>query len=138
MSHFSTQRSYVLGLWVPTRGHLADMDARANVTPEGMAEGTPYQDGQPWMYQPVDSWPVKKTFTAPPPEEIKSKIRQAACNVIREESWISRLSKRAGTGRTFEKLQRIVAYVVLIAARFKGQTDFNVLPGEVTQITAKR
>ncbi|OBQ33960.1 MAG: hypothetical protein AN484_26950, partial [Aphanizomenon flos-aquae WA102] len=119
--------------WVPTKCNLADMGTRANVTPEEMSEGTPYQDGQPWMYQPVDSWPVKKTFTAPPPEEMKNKIRQAACNLVREETWISRLSKRAGTGRSFERLQRIVAYVVLIADRFKGQTDLNVLPGQVTR-----
>ncbi|OBQ33656.1 MAG: hypothetical protein AN484_27085, partial [Aphanizomenon flos-aquae WA102] len=50
---------------------------------------------------------------------------------------ISRLGEGAGTGRTFEELQRIVAYVVLIADRFKGQTDLNVLPGQVTRKTKK-
>jgi hypothetical protein len=48
-----------------------------------MGEGTPYQIGLPWMYQPVDSWPVRKDFTSPPAKECRKEVTQATCAVAR-------------------------------------------------------
>ncbi|OBQ33188.1 MAG: hypothetical protein AN484_27365, partial [Aphanizomenon flos-aquae WA102] len=116
--------------WIPTDCNLADMGTRQNVQPQEMTQGTAYQDGMPWMYEPVTSWPVKKTFTAPPPEEMKKDIRQAACNIVREENWIERLARQPQMGRSLEKLQRTVAYVVLIGSRFRKKTESNRLRWE--------
>jgi hypothetical protein len=41
-----------------------DMGTRPTMTPRDMGVGTPYQDGLPWMYQPVASWLVRRDFTS--------------------------------------------------------------------------
>jgi hypothetical protein len=55
--------------WIPGELNLADQGTRPTVLPKDMAPGTPYQDGLPWMRDPVEAWPVKKKFSTPPAEE---------------------------------------------------------------------
>jgi hypothetical protein len=80
--------------------------------------------GFPWMYQPVESWPVKKDFTPPPAEECRKDVTQATCavaRVVKERlAYPSRASSRA-------KLVRIFGYVMMAAAAFKRQPGRTVL-----------
>jgi hypothetical protein len=89
------------------------------MTPGNMGEDSTYQMGFPWMYQPVESWPVKKDFTPPPAEECRKDVTQATCavaRVVRERlAYPSRASSRA-------KLVRIFGYVMMAAAAFKRQS----------------
>jgi hypothetical protein len=55
--------------WIPGELNPADMGTRPTMTPESMGEESTYQKEFPWMYQPVENWPVKKDFTPPPVEE---------------------------------------------------------------------
>ena len=57
--------------WIPGELNPADMGTRPTLNPGNMGEESPYQKGFPWMYQPVESWPVKKDFTPPPAEECR-------------------------------------------------------------------
>jgi hypothetical protein len=57
--------------WIPGQMNIADMGKRPTVVPGDMGPGTPYQEGLPWMKGPPETWPAKKTFTPPPPEECK-------------------------------------------------------------------
>ncbi len=80
--------------------------------------------GFPWMYQPVESWPVKKDFTPPPAEECRKDVTQATCavaRVVKERlAYPSRASLRA-------KLVRIFGYVMMAAAAFKRQPGRTAL-----------
>jgi hypothetical protein len=70
------------------------------------------------MYQPVESWPVRKDFTPPPVEECRKDVTQATCavaRVIKEGlAYPSKASSRA-------KLVRIFGYVMMAVAAFKRQ-----------------
>jgi hypothetical protein len=67
--------------WFPGELNPADMGTRPTMTPRDMGEGTPYQIGLPWMYQLVDSWPVRKDFTSLPAEECCKDVTPAMCAV---------------------------------------------------------
>ena len=69
--------------WIPGELNPADMGTRPTMTPGNMGEDSTYQMGFPWMYQPVESWPVKKDFTPPPAEECRKDVTQATCAVAR-------------------------------------------------------
>jgi hypothetical protein len=104
--------------WIPGELNPADMGTRPTMTPGNMGEGSPYQMGLPWMYQPVETWPVRKDFTPPPVEECRKDVTQATCAVARlvrgKLTYPSRATLRA-------KLVRIFGYVVMAAAAFKKQ-----------------
>jgi hypothetical protein len=57
--------------WIPGEMNIADMGTRPTVVPKDMGPGTPYQEGMTWMKEPPETWPAKKTFAPPPPEECK-------------------------------------------------------------------
>ncbi len=57
--------------WIPGEMNIADMGTRPTVVPKDMGPGTPYQEGMSWMKEPPETWPAKKTFAPPPPEECK-------------------------------------------------------------------
>ncbi len=111
--------------WIPGELNPADMGTRPTMTPESMGEESAYQKGFPWMYQPVENWPVKKDFTPPPVEECRKDVTQATCavaRVVRErQAYPSRASSRA-------KLVRIFGYVMMAVAAFKRQ------PGRIALI----
>jgi hypothetical protein len=69
--------------WIPGELKPADMGTRPTMTPGNMGESSPYQMGLPWMYQPVETWPVRKDFTPPPMEECRKDVTQATCAVAR-------------------------------------------------------
>ncbi len=86
------------------------------MTPRDMGEGTPYQIGLPWMYQPVDSWPVRKDFTSPPAEECRKDVTQATCAVARVAKK-GRVYPVRATSRA--KLVRIFGYGLMAVAAFR-------------------
>jgi hypothetical protein len=102
--------------WIPGELNPADMGTRPTMTPRDMGEGTPYQVGLSWMYQPVDSWPTRKDFTSPPAEECRKDVTQATCAVARIVkrglAYPARATSRA-------KLVRIFGYVMMAAAAFR-------------------
>ena len=51
--------------WVPGEMNIADMGTRPTVVPGDMGPGTPYQEGMPWMKEPPEMWPTRKTFAPP-------------------------------------------------------------------------
>jgi hypothetical protein len=110
--------------WIPGELNPADMGTRPTMTPGNMGEDSPYQMGLPWMYQPVESWPVKKDFNPPPMEECRKDVTQATCavaRVVKEKlAYPSRATSRA-------KLVRIFGYVMMAVAAFKKQTGRSVL-----------
>ncbi len=57
--------------WIPGEMNIADMGTRPTEVPKDMGPGTPYQEGMSWMKEPPETWPAKKTFAPPPPEECK-------------------------------------------------------------------
>ena len=60
--------------WVPTDKNPADWGTRAHVSPADLQSGSEYQEGMAWMKEPVSSWPIKKTFSKPPPEERRKEL----------------------------------------------------------------
>ncbi len=60
--------------WIPGELNLADMGTRPTVLPKDMGPGTPYQDGLPWMRNPPEMWPARKTFRPPPQEECRKDV----------------------------------------------------------------
>jgi hypothetical protein len=110
--------------WIPGELNPADMGTRPTMTPGNMGESSPYQMGLPWMYQPVESWPVRKDFTPPPVEECRKDVTQATCAVARivkeKLAYPSRATSRA-------KLVRIFGYVMMATAAFKKQAGRTIL-----------
>jgi hypothetical protein len=47
-----------------------------------MVFGSEYQVGMPWMMEPEDSWPCKKSFSPAPIEEFRKDMREGACCVV--------------------------------------------------------
>jgi hypothetical protein len=102
--------------WIPGELNPADMGTRPTMTPGSMGESSPYQMGLPRMYQPVETWPVRKDFTPPPAEECRKDVTQATCAVARMVRGKLTYPVRA-TSRA--KLVRIFGYVMMAAVAFK-------------------
>jgi hypothetical protein len=100
--------------WIPGELNLADQGTRPTVLPKDMAPGTPYQDGLPWMRDPVEAWPVKKKFKTPPAEECRKDVLNVAGGLRATSGLVypARATTRA-------KLERIYGYVFTALARFK-------------------
>jgi hypothetical protein len=106
--------------WIPGELNLADQGTRPTVLPKDMAPGTPYQDGLPWMRDLVETWPVKKKFTAPPAEECRKDVLNVAGGVTAKPGLVY-----PAWATTRAKLERIYGYVFTAVARFKRLPAFN-------------
>jgi hypothetical protein len=106
--------------WIPGELNIADMGLRPTMLPEDMGPGTPYQEGLPWMREPPEAWPTKKTFTPPPPEECK-KDMLAMVKVARVGSglWYP------PSADTRTKLERVYGYVYAFLARARKLSNFT-------------
>jgi hypothetical protein len=107
-------------LWIPGGLNLVDQGTRPTVLPEDIAPGTSYQDGLPWMREPMEDWPVKRKFTAPPQEECRKDVLSmtGAVTTAQGFEYPARATTRA-------KLERIYGYVSTAVARFKGSPGFT-------------
>jgi hypothetical protein len=47
-----------------------------------MIFGSEYQVGMPWMMEPENTWPCKKSFSPAPVEEFRKDMREGACCVV--------------------------------------------------------
>jgi hypothetical protein len=110
--------------WIPGELNPADMGTRPTMTPGNMGESTPYQMELPWMYQPIETWSVRKDFTPPPAEECRKDVMQATCAVARLVKGKLTYPVRA-TSRA--KLVRIFGYVMMAAAAFKKRAGLMAL-----------
>jgi hypothetical protein len=106
--------------WIPGELNLADQGTRPTVLPRDMAPGTPYQDGLPWMRDPVETLPVKKKFATPPVEECRKEVLNVA-------GGLSAMPKLVYPARatTRAKLERIFGYVFTAVARLKKLPAFS-------------
>jgi hypothetical protein len=50
-----------------------------------MVFGLEYQVGKPWMVEPENTWPCKKSSSHAPVEEFRKDMREGACCVINKE-----------------------------------------------------
>jgi hypothetical protein len=106
--------------WIPGVLNLEDQGTRPAFLPKDMAPGTPYQDGLPWMRDPVETWPEKKKFTKLPLEECRKDVLNVAGGVTATPvlAYPVRATTRA-------KIERIYGYVFTAAARFKLLPSFS-------------
>jgi transposase InsO family protein len=106
--------------WVPGEMNIADMGTRPTVVPGDMGPGTPYQEGMPWMKEPPETWPTRKTFAPPPPEECK-KDMMAMIAVARVKSglWYP------PSASTRAKLERVYGYVYTFLAGARKLASFT-------------
>jgi hypothetical protein len=104
--------------WIPGELNIADMGTRPKVLPRDMESGTPYQEGLPWMKEPPETWPTKKTFTPPPPEECKKDmLAMVKVTRVRSGLWYP------PSADTRAKLERVYGYVYTFLAKFKKLSD---------------
>jgi hypothetical protein len=62
----------------------ADQGTRSKATPKDMVPGSEYQEGKPWMVEPENTWPCKKSFSPAPAEEFREDMLEGACCVVKE------------------------------------------------------
>jgi hypothetical protein len=106
--------------WILGELNIADMGTRPTVLPEDMGPGTLYQEELPWMREPPEVWPTKKTFTSPPPEECK-KDMLAMVKVARVRSglWYPPSADMRA------KLERVYVYMYTFLARVRKLGNFT-------------
>jgi hypothetical protein len=54
-----------------------------NCNPADLAPGSEYQTGKPWMMEPEEVWPCKKSFRPTPEEEFRKDMLEGACNIVK-------------------------------------------------------
>jgi hypothetical protein len=70
--------------WLEGNCNLADLGTRSRATPKDMIPGSEYQEGRPWMAEPKNTWPCKKSFSPAPVEEFRKDMLEGACNVVKD------------------------------------------------------
>jgi hypothetical protein len=86
--------------------NIADMGTRPTVVPKDMGPGSPYQEGMPWMREPPETWPAKKKFAPPPPEECKKDMMAMVMTAqVKSGLWYP------PSADTRAKLERVYRYV---------------------------
>jgi hypothetical protein len=106
--------------WVPGEMNIADMGTRPTVVPGDMGPGTPYQEGMPWMKEPPEMWPARKTFAPPPPEECKKDMMaMVAAPRVRSGLWYP------PSADTRAKLERVYGYVYTFLAGARKLAGFT-------------
>ncbi len=106
--------------WIPGEMNIADMGTRPTVVPKDMGLGTPYQEGLPWMKGPPETWPAKKTFAPPPPEECKKDmLAMVMTTQVRPGLW------NPPSADTRAKLERVYGYVYTFLAGARKLANFT-------------
>ncbi len=96
------------------------MGTRPTVLPKDMGPGTPYQEGLPWMREPLEAWPAKKTFTPPPPEECKKDmLAMVKTTRVLAGLWYP------PSANTRAKLERVYGYIYKFLAGAKKLANFT-------------
>jgi hypothetical protein len=100
--------------------NITDMGTRPTMVPKDMGPGTPYQEGLPWMKGPPETWPAKKTFAPPPPEECKKDmLAMVKTTRVRSGLWYP------PSADTRAKLERVYGYVYTFLARARRLANFT-------------
>jgi hypothetical protein len=100
--------------------NIADMGTRPTVVPKDMEPGTPYQEGMPWMRDPPETWPAKKTFAPPPPEECKKEMMAMVKTAqVKPGLWYP------PSADTRAKLERVYGYVYTFLAGARRLANFT-------------
>ncbi len=106
--------------WIPGEMNVADMGTRPTVVPKDMGPGTPYQEGLPWMTGPPETWPAKKTFAPPPPEECKKDMLAVIKTTrVRPGLWYP------PSANTRAKLECVYGYVYTFLAGARKLANFT-------------
>jgi hypothetical protein len=107
--------------WIPGELNLTDKGTWPTVLPRDMAPGTPYQDGLPWMRDPLEAWPVKKKFSTPLAEECRKDMLKAAGELRAAPGLVY-----PAHATTRAKLERIYGYIFTAIALQKAA---SIQPG---------
>jgi hypothetical protein len=70
--------------WLEGNFNPADLGTRSKATPKDMIPGSEYQKGKPWMTEPENTWPCKKSFSPALAEEFRKDMLEGACCVVKE------------------------------------------------------
>jgi hypothetical protein len=86
-----------------------------------MVFGSEYQVGMPWMMEPEDSWPCKKSFSPAPIEEFRKDMREGACCVVgRAEAPDSEFPEVKKGG--LDRLIHVYRYVMAAMYKWRKKT----------------
>jgi hypothetical protein len=107
--------------WLEGNCNPADLGTRSKATPQDMVFGSDYQVGMPWMMEPENMWPCKKSFSPAPVEEFRKDMREGACCMVNGEE-NAELDfpevKRGG----LDRLIRVYGYVMAAVYKWRGKT----------------
>jgi hypothetical protein len=118
--------------WIPGEMNIADMGTRPTVVPKDMGPGTPYQEGLPWMKGPPETWPAKKTFAPPPPEECKKDmLPMVKATRVRPGLWYPPAAD------TRAELERVYGYMYTFLAGARKLANFTPITRR-TQTVGKK
>ena len=95
--------------WVQSEDNLADLGSRGT-SPEKVNENSVWQKGMPWMYDPVETWPI----------EIHPLDELPAVSVVQEPDPIININKFSDIGK-LHKLTALCLKFALSKGNGKGQ-----------------
>ena len=98
----------------PTAENIADLGTKMNARVEDIDETSIWQNGQPWMYQNRERWPITQEFTTNLPNAL---AKQGRCNLVLRECVESILSDERILARTYSFLMRTTARVFFSAEK---------------------
>jgi hypothetical protein len=107
--------------WLEGNCNPADLGTRSKATPRDMIFGSEYQVGMPWMMEPEDSWPCKKSFSPAPAEEFRKDMREGACCVLSKEETLDPEFPKVRKGG-LDRLIRVYGYVMAAVYKWKKKT----------------
>ncbi len=107
--------------WLEGNCNPADLGTRSKAMPRDMVFGSEYQVGMPWMMEPENSWPCKKSFSPAPIEEFRKDMREGACCVVgRAEAPDSEFPEVKKGG--LDRLIPVYGYVMAAVYKWRRKT----------------
>jgi hypothetical protein len=86
-----------------------------------MVFGSEYQVGMPWMMEPEDTWPCKKSFSPAPVEEFRKDMREGACCVVGKDETLDPEFPEVKKGG-LDRLIRVYGYVMAAVYKWRKKT----------------
>jgi hypothetical protein len=86
-----------------------------------MVFGSEYQVGMPWMMEPENMWPCKKSFSPAPVEEFRKDMREGACCMVSGEENPEPDFPEVKKGG-LDRLIRVYGYVMAAVYKWRRKT----------------
>jgi hypothetical protein len=107
--------------WLEGNCNPADLGTRSWATPRDMVFGSEYQVGMPWMMEPENTWPCKKSFSPAPAEEFRKDKREGACCVVGKDEALDPDFPEVKKGG-LDRLIRVYGYVIAAVYKWRKKT----------------